>query len=215
MITSRYFWLTSGILTATLGISGLSDLRGSQALTEPLSTIPSVIAGWGGAKDLALDPRAVERLKATSLLSRQYSSGKQSLGLFVAYYANQSAGGYMHSPKVCLPGSGWEIEEPGTVRVESPWGEVPIHRYIISNAGQKALILYWYQSSDRIVADEYRTKLYLIHDGLFYGRAGGSIARIQLPVDAGAEAAGIRFASQLMVELRRIFGSQAAPTIGT
>ena len=207
MFPARYFWLTSGILAATLGVSAFADQRGSQVLTEPLANLPSMVAGWGGAKELALDPRAVERLKATSFLSREYSNGTNRLGLFVAYYANQSAGGYMHSPKVCLPGSGWEIDEPGSIRVASPdGGTVPINRYIISNAGQRALILYWYQSSDRIVADEYWTKLYLIHDGLFYGRAGGAIARIQLPVDALAEANGVRFASQLMVEMRRILG---------
>jgi len=115
--------------------------------------------------------------------------------------------GYMHSPKICLPGSGWEIEEPGLAQVQTSRGPVAVNRYVISNAGQKALILYWYQSTNRITADEYVTKLYMIHDGLFYGRAGGSIARIQLPLDPTAEAGGLKFAGELMTALRDVLGT--------
>jgi EpsI family protein len=139
-------------------------------------------------------------------VSREYLKDGMQLGLFIAYYAHQRSGGYMHSPKVCLPSSGWEIEEPGSIQVDSPDGKVPINRYVISKSGEKSLILYWYESSDRILADEYRTKLYLIHDGLLYGRAAGSVVRIQLPINARAESDAIPFATELMADVRRVFG---------
>jgi len=207
MHTSRHFWIASGILILTLSISSLAELRGSQELTASLASIPSTIAGWSATQEIDLDPRTLERLRASSLVSREYAKGDDRLGLFVAYYAHQSSSGYMHSPKICLPGSGWEIEEPGLAQVQTSRGPVAVNRYVISNSGQKALILYWYQSTNRITADEYVTKLYMIHDGLFYGRAGGSIARIQLPLDPTAEAGGLKFAGELMTALRDVLGT--------
>jgi len=161
--------------------------------------------GWTAGKDIEIDERALARLNADSYVSREYLKNGNQIGLFIAYYAHQKSGGYMHSPKVCLPSSGWEIEEPGSIQVNSPDGTVPINRYVISKSGEKSLILYWYQSSDRILADEYWTKLYLIHDGLVHGRAAGSVVRIQLPLDRTVEKDAIPFAAEVMADLRRVF----------
>jgi EpsI family protein len=199
------FWATFGMLAATLGISSLSDLRGSQELAAPLTSLPASIGGWTAGKDIEIDERALARLNADSYVSREYLKNGNQIGLFIAYYAHQKSGGYMHSPKVCLPSSGWEIEEPGSIQVNSPDGTVPINRYVISKSGEKSLILYWYQSSDRILADEYWTKLYLIHDGLVHGRAAGSVVRIQLPLDRTVEKDAIPFAAEVMADLRRVF----------
>jgi EpsI family protein len=206
MRNSAYFWATFGMLAATLAVSSLSDLRGSQDLAAPLTSLPGSIAGWTAGRDVEVDDRTLERLNADSYVSREYFKDGRELGLFVAYYAHQRSGGYMHSPKVCLPSSGWEIERAGWVNVDSPDGRVPINHYTISKSGEKALILYWYESTDRILADEYWTKLFLIHDGLFYGRAAGSIVRIQLPVDPNTEIEAMPFATALMAEVRKVLG---------
>jgi EpsI family protein len=201
-----HFAATAAVLVLTSAVSTLADFRGSQTLAAPLASLPLAIGGWSASREIPLDPQTAERLNASSYLSREYVKAGQALGLFVAYYTHQSSTGYMHSPKICLPSSGWEIQQPGYVRVPTPTGETEINRYVISNGDKKALILYWYQSSDRIIADEYMTKLYMIHDSVLYGRGAGSIIRIQLPLDAEAEADGIRFASNVMQDLKRIYG---------
>jgi EpsI family protein len=206
MHKSSYFWATFGMLAVTLGVSSLSDLRGSQQLLAPLTSLPASIGGWTAGEDMTIDERELSRLNADSYVSRAYVKDGKQIGLFIAYYAHQRSGGYMHSPKVCLPSSGWEIEEPGSIRVDSPDGNVPINRYVISKAGEKSLTLYWYETSDRILADEYWTKLYLIHDGLFYGRAAGSVVRIQLPIDPAMERDVIPFVTDLMKDVRQVFG---------
>ena len=53
--------------------------------------------------------RVVRALDPTSYLSRTYRKGSNDADLFIAFYAQQRAGESMHSPKHCLPGSGWEI----------------------------------------------------------------------------------------------------------
>jgi EpsI family protein len=204
------FWGVAAILALTLAASALADRRGAQQLSAPLGSIPVTMAGWTFTRDYEMDDRSTERLNASQYVLKEYAKGGNRLELFIAYYTRQSSTGYMHSPKICLPSSGWDIEQPGTANVLTPLGERTINRYVISNGGEKSLIFYWYQSTDRIVADEYVTKLYMIHDGLMYGRGAGSIVRIQLPLDPDVEKEGLKFATAVMGDLRRVYGSRAA-----
>ena len=69
------------------------------------------------------------------------------------------------------------------------------------------LMFYWYQSSTRIFASEYLGKVLLARDTLLTGRTGGSIVRIIVVDSPTAEQEAIAFASTLIPELRKCFGS--------
>src|SRR5205085_9313103 len=83
--------------------------RATDLLQSPLNTIPLHIAGFVGADKPPLQDGVVRAINATSYLSRRYTKEGVEADLFIAYYAQQRAGESMHSPKHCLPGSGWEI----------------------------------------------------------------------------------------------------------
>jgi EpsI family protein len=104
----------------------------------------------------------------------------------------------MHSPKNCLPGSGWEVWQHGTITVPIGGQPVTINRYGVENGPSRMTVLYWYQTSDRIVADEYYAKAFLIRDALLEGRTSGSIVRIALPDEPWALNAGVEFTSRLI-----------------
>src|SRR5688500_6238885 len=93
----------------------------------------------------------------------------------------------MHSPKHCLPGSGWEIWKHDSSLVPINGTQVEVNKYSIQNAGTRMLMFYWYQSKNRIVANEYVGKVLLARDTLLTGRTGGSIARIVIMDKPGAE----------------------------
>ena len=112
----------------------------------------------------------------------------------------------MHSPKHCLPGGGWEIWQLGSSTVPVNGRDVPINKYSIERSGVRNLMMYWYQSKDRIVASEYLGKLMLVKDTLLTGNTSGSIVRITLPDTPGAEEQGQRFAVQLIPQVQRCFG---------
>jgi hypothetical protein len=69
-------------------------------------------------------------------------------------------------------------------------------------------MLYWYQSSTRIVASEYQNKFFLVWDGLVHGNQGGSIVRVMLPDAPDAEAQAVNFAVNLIPQMRRSLGAQ-------
>ena len=141
---SRSLWSFVGaiaILSATLATSAFTERRHPQALAQPLATIPRALAGWQFVQDAPLEQSTLQRLVLTDYVSRVYSQAGKQLGLFIAYYAEQRSGESMHSPKHCLPGSGW-------FEVYSRPEEVPAGRFTtplasarIARPGEQVTIL--------------------------------------------------------------------------
>jgi EpsI family protein len=152
-----------------------------------------------------IDSEVQAVLKADDYVLRSYvtPAGKRA-DVFVAYYAVQKAGESMHSPKNCLPGSGWQPVLNDRVAVAGPDGPVEVNRYVVEKNGQRSLILYWYHSGKRIYASEYWGKAYLIADSARTGQRDGAIARIVLPLPARtAMDSATKDATDLAVILQR------------
>ena len=207
---SLRFAATAALLAATLLLTSLAARRYPDSLAVPLEQIPDRLAGWHAVKDATLDAAVLGELKPTSYLSRTYRKGSRQLDLFVAFYSQQRAGESMHSPKHCLPGSGWEIWQYGSAAVPAGAGTVDINRYSINNMSTRMLMYYWYQSKNEVIANEYVGKLLLARDTLLTGRTGGTIVRVTLSDVAGASAEAEAFASEVIREVQRCFGKQAA-----
>jgi EpsI family protein len=204
----RPFALTVLLLAGTFMAVAFTARRLPESLRAPLDSIPPEVAGWSMVKQEQLDPHVLEVLLPSSYLSRTYHKKGLSASLFVAYYAQQRAGESMHSPKNCLPGSGWEIWHYDSASVPVNGRQVTINKYSIQNSGQRSLVFYWYQSRQRIVASEYLGKILLMRDALFDGRTAGSIVRIVLPDVAEASDAGLSFSAAVIPEIERCFGQQ-------
>jgi EpsI family protein len=200
------FLLTVLLLSATLLASRLSERRQSESLAQPLQDIDTHLGGWRAVSDEALGARVLKVLLPTSYLARTYQKGDRQLGLFVAYYAQQRAGESMHSPKHCLPGSGWEIWNYDSAVIPVAGRQVKVNRYSIHKGPERMLMYYWYQSRQRIIASEYLGKVLLVRDALMDGRTAGSIVRITIPDVAGASDEAVAFASGLIPQVDRCFG---------
>jgi EpsI family protein len=209
------FWTTILLLLMSLGAYGLSLRRNPDSLAEPLDAISSRLTGWTQTQTQQLPPRMLDRLIPTSYLSRTYSKGSNQLGLFIAYYAQQRAGESMHSPKHCLPGGGWEIWQYGSAIIPVNNQPTKINQYFIQNAGRRMVVFYWYQSRDRIIADEYLGKILLMRDTLLAGHTAGAIVRITVPDVPGAADEALAFAHDLVPEVQRCFGSMGAKSLGS
>lgn len=195
------------LLVATLAASRNQD-RPAEPLAAPLDTIEREIGNWKQGLDVPLDEGALQNLKPTDSICRIYRRNNKQLGLLVAYYGRQRTGETMHSPRNCLPGSGWEIWDQGHVQVEIPeWRKTfTVNRYSVHNGPSRMLVLYWYQSRKRIFANEYVGKLLLIRDALLEGATAGSLVRLTLPDEPEAEAAGMDFASLIIPRIQARLG---------
>ncbi|HXC44745.1 MAG TPA: EpsI family protein [Candidatus Dormibacteraeota bacterium] len=147
----------------------------------PLSSFPAQLANWT-SNDVVLDQATLDVLGAGDFLERVYEDPAGKLpyvDLFLAYFPSQRAGDTIHSPQHCLPGSGWNPDENVRVTI-SVLGHAsfPANRYLISKAGARRLVLYWYWAHDRGVASEYWAKYYLVRDSIVMNRSDGALVRL-------------------------------------
>jgi EpsI family protein len=198
---ARWRWapavvLGAGALLTTLGV------RTQRALTlrAPLeTTVPGTIAEYAGA-DLTLSPEEVRVAGMNDYLMRVFRSPGDTSGyafsLYVGYYARQTQGRAIHSPKNCLPGSGWEALASTTQRVETEAGPVTVNRYLLQNGPERALVFYWYQGRGRVAANEYVVKWDLLRDAALRRRSEEALVRVMVPID-GDEGAAVSLAERV------------------
>lgn len=187
------------VLTAVLILQGIVfysvALRAEHTpAISPLATFPTGISGWQMHKDIKIEQETLDVLKADDTLNRVYISPERNANayLFIAYFRTQRYGQSPHSPKNCLPGSGYEPVESGPITVAIPGRAEPvrINRYLTARGEEKSVTVYWYQSHDRIIAGEFTARLWLIADSIRYNRSDTSLVKIVVPVrDGNADAA--------------------------
>ena len=156
---------------------------------KPLAQFALDNSNWKLLQDVEMDKESVEVLKADDLLSRAYvdKSDGQAATLFVAYFATQRTGKTPHSPKNCLPGSGWAQSAAGVREIAVPGWSTPIrvNQYVVSRGQNQSVVLYWYQSHNRVIASEYSAKLYTMADSIRYNRSDTSLVRVVVGVQDG------------------------------
>jgi EpsI family protein len=178
--------------------------------SEPLTGVPETIAGLTGA-DAPIDQEQLDVLGKGDFLSRVYTNDGRSgpVGLFIAYFASQRTGATMHSPRNCLPGSGWSFESSQYVTMKDVDGKNHrVGEYVIANGDNRQFVIYWYQAHGRSVANEYQAKVYLVSDAIRMNRTDGALVRAITPVypATGVQAARERaegFVAELMPQLPR------------
>lgn len=107
------------------------------------------------------------------------SPQEMPIELFIAYFPSQRTGSTIHSPKNCLPGSGWVPVESLHVPIKRPDSTViQANRYVIQKSNARQLVMYWYQAHDRVVASEYLAKIYMVSDAFRLNRTDGALVRV-------------------------------------
>ena len=125
-------------------------------VNRPLTTVPNQFGSWQLYQEGTVEKEVQDVLKADELLTRTYASPNQTMAahLFVAYFRSQRTGQTPHSPKNCLPGSGWmpTVSDTLYIPIAGRAEPIPVNRYLVQKGENRSLVIYWYQSRDRVVA---------------------------------------------------------------
>jgi len=175
-------------LAAQAVLAALVSGGAGTPLAVEFSQFPATLGDgrWSMIREDQLSPSEAQVLRADRVLLRAYrspGSGSAPLHLLIAYFESQGHGRAPHSPKNCLPGSGFEPVESSIIRI----GESPVNRYVLARDESRLLMLYWYQSSRRAIASEYQAKLFLVRDALLHQRTETAIVRISVPLQNAAD----------------------------
>jgi EpsI family protein len=174
-----------------------------------LSRFPVEFGQWELSREDPVGADVARELGADALLSQTYveTPTGSPASLFVAWFRTQRGGiRQPHSPKVCLPASGWTPEVTDEVTFDTAAGPITVNRYIVANRTGRAVVLYWYQTPRRAIAGEWAAKLWLVADALRDKRTDTALVRvIAWPAggsDEAATAVAIRFTRTLYPVLR-------------
>ena len=173
------------VITVLLSCQILALYALSRPETEPpyipLTQFPDQVADWELVQESAIDANQKSILLPDDSLVRTYRHGSTNTpaSLFVAYFRSQTTGRMPHSPRNCLPGSGWTASGYELAEVPVPGSQpITVNRYVVEKGGEKVLVLYWYQTSTRVVAKELSARFYLAADSIRLNRSDTALVRI-------------------------------------
>ncbi|HKT73910.1 MAG TPA: VPLPA-CTERM-specific exosortase XrtD [Steroidobacteraceae bacterium] len=150
---------------------------------------PSHIGEWVGKRD-SLQPLILDTLKLDDYLLADYRRADGALiNFYVAYYGSQRGGMSIHTPRLCLPGGGWEIRSFERYFLHAKDGSSwPVNRVLIEQGNQRELVYYWFQERGRRLTSEYVVRWYLFWDSLRQNRTDGALVRLVVPIPTGETA---------------------------
>jgi EpsI family protein len=154
--------------------------------SRPLSDVPRDLGQWNMTQAGMIDKETQDVLKADDILSRWYrnvSTGAKA-SLFVAAFRTQRNGKAPHSPKNCMPGSGWTQLSSEDYSIDIGQAQpIVVNRYVIVHGEQRELVLYWYQSRNRVVANEFKAKFWVVADAMRLNRTDTALVRVIVDVN--------------------------------
>src|SRR5271170_2173833 len=190
---STRLWITACFLIGAWFL--LNTVSHGEAIVprQPLHDLPYTLGTWAGHEQ-PLQAQVVQAVAVRDYTNRSYLEPSGApLSLYVGYYATQRTGDTMHSPKNCLPGSGWDPVRSGYATIPVQDGhDIVVNEYVIQQDQDQELVFYWYQGRGRIIASEYSGKFWMIADAISRNRTDGSLVRLITSMNDGETKARAR-----------------------
>ena len=175
------------LFVITFVVLHVSESVKETPIKKRLNMFPQKTGKWTLVNTRLLSNPVIEMIGVNDYIDYDYASPDGPIvNLYVSYF-NGKTGGY-HSPRNCLPGSGWNVANTKHLKLDihdSETGPFRVNLMIVQKGIDKQVVVYWYQNRGRIIASEYWGKIYLVLDSIFKRRRDGSFIRIMAPVYKG------------------------------
>lgn len=189
MIPHRRFYILYVLLIAAAAFVYLhEDL--AVPVSRPLAEIPQKQGPWKMVSQTRFNQQILEVLKPTDYISRNYVDTQgHRVAIYLGYHGGGPESGPIHSPKHCLPGSGWHnlSTNPGKLQVAGQ--ELNLVRAVYQNGSANELFLYWFQVKGKTLSGEYSLKFSEVFNSIFYNRRDSAFIRISVPFDGDLDEA--------------------------
>ena len=180
------------ILILVVGAAGVyAQLLGGRRVESgelpDFSRIPARFDGWM-SEDHGMTESSVAVLGADEYLSRRYENARgEQVWLFLAYFREQQVGSQIHSPRNCVPGSGWEVRSLSRMDILLGRTDQSAQRMMIERNGERQEMLYWFRTRGGTMTGEYALKWDLLRNSLLGRPTNAVFVRFSASdADAGA-----------------------------
>ena len=176
-----------------IGVTALSFMLPERQEEIParqsLANFPLSIEQWRG-ETKSMELQYINALRFEDYLLANFNRANQRLEFYIAYYDSQRKGESAHSPRSCLPGAGWKIEDrtQETIEYVDKNGNakvIGVNRMLVKRGDASFLTYYWFKQRDRHLSNEYLVKWYLFWDALTKNRTDGALVRVIYPLVQG------------------------------
>lgn len=183
--------LHMGILAAVMGV-GFFLLphkvdKNPIPVRLPFSRFPQALGEWQGTP-MPIPAKEQSILNADDDIMILYSKKEiePSLLFYTVYYRHQTPEKNIHSPKNCLPGSGWAMIDTRDFDLNVSGTPFRVTQAVIQKGLDRQVVLYWYQERGRIFANEFLGRWYLVKDAMMLHRTDGALVRVSMPLVNGS-----------------------------
>lgn len=177
-------------LFAAAGLIITNHRDSNVPINRPFSEFPNQVKSWQLLNRDEFSANVLNVLKATEYLSSQYKGADgKAVSLYIGYHSGGKDSGGIHSPKHCLPGSGWHEVSTRRKELQTPGGTIHLVRAVYQKGDSSELFFYWFQVRDRSISDEYSLKMAEIVNSALYRRRDASFIRVSVPVEADIDQA--------------------------
>ncbi len=192
----RFYLLYLLMVVAAFYVYSRSDV--SVPVIPPLDQFPLTAGSWKMQGHARFDKETLEILRPSDYLYRTYSSNAgDKVSLYVGYHDGGPQSGHIHSPRQCLPASGWNRLNDEVRTLDFEGHKISYVSSVYQKDTEKQFFFYWYQVRGATLTNEYALKLEKIKNSMFANRRDTSFIRLSFVVRED-EAVSIRTGEQFI-----------------
>lgn len=160
-------------------------------VARPLEEIPRQLKDWRLVDETHFSTAVLAQLRPTDYLYREYVDATGArVTLYLGYHGGGPDSGPIHSPKHCLPGSGWRRQQEEARQLVLADGRpLRLVAALYQSGAREEFFVYWFQVKGATLTNEYALKLAELVNALRYRRRDSAFVRVSVPVQTDAASA--------------------------
>ena len=129
---------------------------------------PLQIGDWHGQRE-EVSPDVIAILNPKAIFSAWYVNSEGiRVHLFFDFFSSDAGFGGPHSPRNCLPGSGWTIERAGERTIRAGGEPIKTGRFNLRYGESREVMEFWYVTSYGATGNDYLFKFYQMLSSLTF-----------------------------------------------
>jgi len=149
----------------------------------PLRHFLEKIDGFTVVNQIQLSENNYNMLALDDYTYTDYIGDNSKVNLYIGYYYSADKAYASHSPTICFPSQGWNIDsQPTTHSLTLGSHRINYEEIATSREGERELVLYWYQSRLLTNTEIYKNKIAMGYNKLTHNDEQHAFIRVAIPL---------------------------------
>lgn len=141
------------------------------------------IDGYTVVNQIQLSENNYNMLALDDYTYTDYIGDNNKANLYIGYYYSADKAYASHSPTICFPSQGWNIDsQPTTHSLTVGSDRIHYEQIVTSRDEKRELVLYWYQSRLLTNTEIYKNKIAMGYNKLTHNDEQHAFVRVAIPL---------------------------------